>query len=413
VVAYREMCAGNQMVIKWEAVTVLTKSIIDKLKGPTQKGDHIIPGMAVKVTKEGKKTFVLRYAFRGDRLQKKLGDYGVFTLEQARDLAREKLILLAKGEDPFPEQGESGGHGTWAEFWPLYQRLYGSSKKSFELEVSLFNRYILPNFGSKPIAETTHMDVVRLKMMMKPVAFNRIRSLISVIWQAAIEHQLVPITTVRPTLSVKRNPEQPRRRRLSPEETIRLLKAVEAYHDRSIQVVIWLYLVTACRPSEILRLKWSLIDFENHTITVEDTKNGTDHTLPVHPYALTLINSLPRSPEAIYLFPSRHRKKNGKHRTRISLRVHWARLKDVAGITNLTLHDLRRSVGSMMRRGGVPIDIIAKIHNHLDSHVTERVYADLSNVDNRKVKEAIYQHTEQLLGLLDEVKKNEPEPVLP
>jgi hypothetical protein len=65
--------------------------------------DAIVPGLALRVTDRGHKSFVLiaRYPMKPkDPSRRALGTYGAITLEQARDKARGWLELIAKGIDP-------------------------------------------------------------------------------------------------------------------------------------------------------------------------------------------------------------------------------------------------------------------------------------------------------------------------
>jgi hypothetical protein len=68
--------------------------------------DAIVPGLAIKVTDRGHKSFVLIKRYPGSRnpAPRSLGEYGAISLEQARDKARDWLELLRKGIDPAVEE---------------------------------------------------------------------------------------------------------------------------------------------------------------------------------------------------------------------------------------------------------------------------------------------------------------------
>src|SRR5712671_1105545 len=68
--------------------------------------DAVVPGLAIKVTDRGHKSFVLIKRYPGSRnpAPHSLGEYGAISLEQARNKARDWLALLRKGIDPAVEE---------------------------------------------------------------------------------------------------------------------------------------------------------------------------------------------------------------------------------------------------------------------------------------------------------------------
>ena len=69
--------------------------------------DAIVPGLAMRVTDRGHKSFVLVTRYPSNPLhptRRLLGDVGVITLEQARQKAREWLELIGKRIDPKLEE---------------------------------------------------------------------------------------------------------------------------------------------------------------------------------------------------------------------------------------------------------------------------------------------------------------------
>jgi hypothetical protein len=89
---------------------LLTDRAIRALK-PAPEGtryevfDSIVPGMAIRVTERGVRTFVLvaRYPHSPNPTRRSLGQYGAITLDAARDKARAWLGLIKAGRDPHDE----------------------------------------------------------------------------------------------------------------------------------------------------------------------------------------------------------------------------------------------------------------------------------------------------------------------
>jgi hypothetical protein len=94
------------------ARTVLTDRFIDSEKRNPAKGradypDALVPGLALRVTEAGHKSFVLiaRYPLNPKNpTRRALGELGKLTLEQAREKARVWLALIDKGIDPKIEE---------------------------------------------------------------------------------------------------------------------------------------------------------------------------------------------------------------------------------------------------------------------------------------------------------------------
>src|SRR4051812_29998386 len=86
----------------------LTQSIVDKLKLPVGKTDHIewddwLPGFGVRIREGGSRNYVIQYKIGAQNRRMTIGSTKTLTLEQARRKAKIELGKVAHGEDP---QGE-------------------------------------------------------------------------------------------------------------------------------------------------------------------------------------------------------------------------------------------------------------------------------------------------------------------
>src|SRR5260370_41600077 len=71
--------------------------------------DHIVPGLSVRCTESGVKTFVLikRLPGKANPVPRALGRYGELTIDQAREKARKWLELISQGIDPAHREAEA------------------------------------------------------------------------------------------------------------------------------------------------------------------------------------------------------------------------------------------------------------------------------------------------------------------
>ena len=85
-----------------------TKKFIDGLKPKSLEvfvWDSEIRGLGVRLKPSGTKTFFIQYRNKSNRTRRLvIGQFGILTVELARDLARERLVEVIKGEDPSTER---------------------------------------------------------------------------------------------------------------------------------------------------------------------------------------------------------------------------------------------------------------------------------------------------------------------
>ena len=77
----------------------------------------------------------------------------------------------------------------------------------------------------------------------------------------------------------------------------------------------------------------------------------------------------------------------------------WRSIRKRAGLEDLTVHDLRRTVGSWMAMRGAGQYLIGEVLRHTDERST-RVYARISEEAKRM---AIEDHAESLLGAAGQI----------
>ena len=86
----------------------LTKKFIDGLNPKSHKvfvWDSEIRGLGVRLKPSGTKTFFVQYRNACNRTRRlAIGQFSILTVELARQLARERLVEVIKGEDPSTER---------------------------------------------------------------------------------------------------------------------------------------------------------------------------------------------------------------------------------------------------------------------------------------------------------------------
>ena len=326
--------------------------------------DDVVRGLLLR-HKPTVKAWSLYYRSKaGQQREPKIGEYPTIGLEQAREIARGMLATVAQGGDPSRDRAVSRKAERVQEltkrFMDDHARENNKAKTVYENE-RFIERFIDAKWGKKPVADITGEDVRKLKKEMKgtPTQFNRVRALISKIWNfAKIEPNIVDdVTPYR---------ERKRERYLEPEEFPILAAAIDQVEKELPQevAIIRLLLLSGARPAEIqtAERKW----LQGNILTLKDHK--TDGTIG------TKVVVLPD--EALDVL--KRIKVTGKYlcgRKSRPTRA-WRKIMDIAKLPNFRLYDLRHSFASEALDADFTLDQIGKLFGHTDTRTTAR-YAHL------------------------------------
>ena len=133
--------------------------------------DTKAPGLAVRVTSHGVKTFVVLYSLNSKRDLITLGSYPSLSLARARDLTREHKAKIAEGIDPKAaakaereeaerERRETKTFGEIAERWVEDRRMAG--KRSLHHDTGRLKNFVLPKWEHRAIGSITRAEVKEL-----------------------------------------------------------------------------------------------------------------------------------------------------------------------------------------------------------------------------------------------------------
>jgi integrase len=175
-------------------------------------------------------------------------------------------------------------------------------------------------------------------------------------WSIPIENSVTDI----------RKPKLPRGRdrRLVGDEEARLFEAAVECKSEGLDVCIRLALELGMRRGEISNLQWSQIDFEQHVIRLDLTKNGEARVVPMSTTAEEAIRSLYTPTSDGRLFEFYDSDGLGKAYSRACKR---------AGIVGLHFHDLRHEAASRWAKK-VPVATLAKIFGWKTLQMAMRYY---------------------------------------
>lgn len=385
----------------------ITKKVVDEAVAPASGElrirDDAIPGFCLRVRGK-RKTYFVRYGAgrRGSERWQRIGEHGqpwkpgpggqerTLTVDLARSAAMQLRGLVEAGEDPAAHRDIP----TVAEFAARYMdervkpHRAAGTVKAYGWSI---DKHIAAAFGKRPLDDLTTADVTRWHQAMgrKPIAANRALAVLSNMYTMARKWAVLDQTHPHPCRDVQRYKERKRKRYLSPEELARLGEAM-AGKARSPQSVLVLraLLYTGARVGEIVSLEWTEVAWNANDagIALKVRKARGPDPQPIHlPPALVKLLKAHRKKlgkDEKYLFPG----EGGDHLTRKAVEEVWWRLRALAGLEDVRLHDLRHTFASVAVTAGKSLPMIGALLGHTQTQTTAR-YAHLANDPQAKAAE--------------------------
>ena len=200
---------------------------------------------------------------------------------------------------------------------------------------------LLPAFGPLPLDRIDRAAVHRWfddYSETAPGGANRTLDVLRQIFNHAV---ICGHVAANPTRGVRRNPRPKPTRFLSAAEIERLHAALDAHRGRGSgrqqADIIRLLLLTGCRKSELVGLRWSEVDAD--VLHLRDGKTGP-RTVFLNVQARSILARQPRTGGAC-VFPS---STDGSAIRSAELSL-WRKVRRQAGIEDVRLHDLRHYFG--------------------------------------------------------------------
>lgn len=342
--------------------------------------DEDFPGFGLRISSEGRRTWILMYRI-GKKLRRlTLGRFPTLGLAAAREKATDALRDVGKGEDPGRRKIEERRAETFAELAREYIDRHANKKRSGREDIRLLNgsphkkrtgkkphEPLVKRWGARRIKDIKRRDVRELLdeiASRAPIMANRTLALVRKMFNFAIEREWLE---TNPCHMVKPPGDEKQRDRVLSEDEIRLVwKALDG-ESPLIAALFRLRLLTAQRGGEVHGAAWAEFDLTRGwwTIPAERSKNGLAHRVPLSPQVVKILKAW-RDPDdqSPWVFPSR---KTGPHIAHAQKAIE--RIVRSSGV-DFRGHDLRRTAASLMVGAGVSRLVVSKILNHVETGVT-------------------------------------------
>lgn len=379
----------------------LTKRFVDALK-PVERDtlyrDSDLKGFALRAKPSGVRTWLVQYRNAAGRTRKlALGKVGVLTPEEARQRAAKALGEASGGEDPSADRHALRADLTIDELVERYlaegpQSRPAKKASSWATDASNLRRHAVPLLGRQQLAALTSDDIQKFqrdvtdgKTRMEektrkrgraivkggPAAATRATVVLSAMLQWATARKF---RADNPAKGIKLNKANKRERFLSGAELARLGEAFSKAEllgmNRKSLAILRLLVLTGARRNEIASLKWEHVDFERKAFRLPDSKTGAK-VVPLGAPALAVLNGLTRKKGSPWVFPAATG--NGHH---VGMPRVWRKLKAMAGLKDVRMHDLRHGFASIAVADGSSLYLVGKVLGHSQAATTQR-YAHL------------------------------------
>jgi integrase len=332
------------------------------------------------------------YSYHGRPRWLRLGDARAIGLSDARTLAAEAMLAVARGKDPAAEKRAERGAGTFADLAVRYLEQYAKRhNKSWQQADKLIRRHALPRWGKLQASTITRADVKAIMASIEaPIVANQTLAAVSAIFSWALKEEILP---ANPCKLVERNATKSRERVLSDTEVPLMWSAFDDAGPIAGSA-LKLILLLGQRPGEVAHMRhehvkdgwWEMPGDPVPSVGWPGTKNSAAHRVWIPRPALSLIAEIVEegARAGFVLAGPRGGPVRGLD---AAMRMICRKLQ----IERSTPHDLRRTHGTTIAALGFGRDAMNRVQNHKEGGIgsihDRHSYAD----ENKCIMEAVAQ----------------------
>ena len=186
--------------------------------GRAEYRDDSTPGLILRVTPNGVKTFCLLRRVNGRPARVTIGRYPAVTVEQAQRRAQKLLNKITDGVDPRDSQRARRQEWTLAELFDHWMKHAKAHKKSWREDERMYDKF-LSHWAGRKLSSIRHAEVqslhIRLAEKSGQYQANRVHELIRAMYNEA---KSKGYGGENPALGIRRFPEEKRDRFLHGDE---------------------------------------------------------------------------------------------------------------------------------------------------------------------------------------------------
>lgn len=402
----------------------LTAGAIDRLICPADKPQAFLrdtkaPGLRVRVTAAGAKSYVFEAKLNRQTIRRTIGDVRAWSIEEARTEANQLRVTLDAGNDPreldrqrqaereAQKARELASAVTVLEVWQIYlkERRPYWGHKNYHDHIAMAQaggepRKRMPGVKTKPgplaplmplqladltpaLVESWAAKEAKTRPASTRLALRLLKAFVR--WAAAtpnLKGMVDPEAASGRKVREVAGREKVKADYLQREQLPAWFEHIRQIQNPVITAYLQCLLLTGARREELAALKWEDVNFKWQGLTLND-KVEDSRAVPLTPYVAHLMQSLPRRNQWVFSSPT-----SESGRLMEPSKAHRQACQ-AAGL-ELTLHGLRRSFKSLTEWLEVPVGVVAQIMGHKPSATAEKHYTirplDLLRVHHEKIE---------------------------
>lgn len=367
------------------AIALTAQTVKNWKPDPTKRvevPDEVVTGLYLVITPTGAKSWALRYRFAERPKKYTLGQFPAVPLAEARDLARDALVRIARGSDPAAERAAKVAENQAARDAVVRQvrdrfetvadefftRYLAPKNRSADESKRIIDTVLVPAWGARPVTEIVKRDVIELldSIMDRgtPYMANRVLALTRKMFNWLADERGVIESS--PVTGVKAPGKEESRDRVLDDAELVLVMAAADLMGWPFGPLVKVLALTGQRRDEVAGMRWQDVDLSRSvwTIPAHVAKNGRIHDVPLAPSVVEIIKALPRIGDLYMFSTTRTTPVSGFSRAKIKLDSIVAESRGGEPVPEWRLHDLRRTTASGMAQLGIAPHVVEKVLNH-------------------------------------------------
>ncbi len=387
----------------------LTDLFVERVKSPesgrAEYFDASFPGLALRVTDKGAKSFSVFYRLNGRLRRFTIGSYPQIKPADARREAQAALDRVRIGTDPSEEKRvrraqrtpEAETFGAVLEDY-LERHVRPNTRESTYIEKKrALEHDALPTWRKRPIGSITRRDVIDLidEIIARGARIQANRTLagLKTLFKWSIQKERV---TASPIADMELPTHEQARDRVLTDDELRWLWISCDAIGWPFGPLVQLLILTAQRRDEVAGIAWPELALAEKTWTIprEKTKSDRVHEVQLCGTAVMILESLPHIGDAGLIFTTTGETPVSgfsRAKRRLDDEMLAARRKalgkhKVDAIPHWTLHDLRRTAATGMAKLNIPPHVVDRILNHTSGTIrgVAAVYNRFAYLDERR-----------------------------
>lgn len=331
---------------------VFTTALLEKLESSEKRMryyDLKFKGLLLEVLPSGNKVFRYRKTVNYKDEVVKLGEFPYMTVEQAREEAIKLNALLVEGVRFTKAREQQRQELTLKELSDFYFEQYAEGRvKTWEEMKRAVERRFEPEL-SLPLSK---LDSTVIQMRINALAqgkhhhrANRALDDIKAILSYGVKKKFLK---ENPAIDVDRFEVESRTRIIQPHEFAPLMEAINNCGDDRMRDFFLICLYTGARSGNVKTMRWEHVHLDLSSWIIPKSKNGSALNIALSQPALEILIRREKQRELNpWVFPGgRPHQPTNKHIQ--EPKKMWSRIRVAAGVPDLRIHDLRRSLGSYM-----------------------------------------------------------------